>query len=269
MPVLATTLDAAKSSLEKFEKNIPWLYLDNASPQRVTVGVGNMLANAKDAEALWDKFEVMKGYSKKTTNKSGMETGRKLDEYSKEYFVPKAEMLKFSSKIEQEKWMKGVIAKVYKAVKQAANPKWGAYAYLDANKVSDPTYGEIWLRFKKSEAVALMRGRVDKEFIPQLRGKLIDPKGNPYYHQLPPEAQQALIDLVYNTGIDNLLAFENMLKAIQAKNWKAAAEESRRGKVEPERNQYVKELFLKLAEASPTPEVVHPKRIATPLRTGR
>jgi GH24 family phage-related lysozyme (muramidase) len=271
MSVLATTLDAAKSKLETFEKNVPWMYMDNATPQRVTVGVGNMFPDAKSAEALWDKFEVVQGYSKNVKGKEGMASPRKLDEYCREYRAAnlKSPQLKFANRAEEEKWMKGVISKVYSAVKQAANPKLGAYGYIDANKVSDPAFGEIWLRFKEAAGINLMKVRVDEEFIPQLRGKLTDAKGNPYYDHLPPEAQQALIDLTYNAGIKNLLKFKEMLTAIQEKDWKKAAEESKRKNVEPDRNKYVKELFLKLVEPAAVPEVVQPKPLPEPAKVLR
>ena len=45
------------------------------------------------------------------------------------------------------------------------------------------------------------------------------------FDDLPDKAQLVLIDMCYNLGLSKLLNFENMLDAIDARDWEKAAEE--------------------------------------------
>ena len=45
------------------------------------------------------------------------------------------------------------------------------------------------------------------------------------FDELPNKAQLVLVDMCYNLGLSKLLNFENMLDAIDARDWEKAAEE--------------------------------------------
>ena len=57
---------------------------------------------------------------------------------------------------------------------------------------------------------------------------------------------------IFNLGADKIVnVFTNFDEAIKAGNWNKAAQESNRPQVSPERNQYVKQLFLSAAQETP------------------
>lgn len=45
------------------------------------------------------------------------------------------------------------------------------------------------------------------------------------FDELPEKAQLVLVDMCYNLGLSKLLNFENMLDAIDARNWQEASEQ--------------------------------------------
>ena len=45
------------------------------------------------------------------------------------------------------------------------------------------------------------------------------------FDELPSKAQLVLVDMCYNLGLSKLLNFENMLDAIDARNWQEASEQ--------------------------------------------
>lgn len=69
------------------------------------------------------------------------------------------------------------------------------------------------------------------------------------FSNFPEAVRLALFDMIFNLGMPKLRnGFPTMNKHIKAKDWAAAAEESSRKDIAPERNQYVKDLFLNAAK---------------------
>lgn len=75
-------------------------------------------------------------------------------------------------------------------------------------------------------------------------------KKNGYFDEFdgfPQNAQLALFDMIFNLGAHKLVKqFKNFDKALKAKGWKKAAKESNRSDIGPDRNNYVKNLFLSI-----------------------
>jgi GH24 family phage-related lysozyme (muramidase) len=65
----------------------------------------------------------------------------------------------------------------------------------------------------------------------------------PSYNAFPPQAQEGLIDMIFNLGRAGLLNFTRLVVAVRAQDWFLAASESRRNGVQPERNDDVRQLF--------------------------
>ncbi len=64
------------------------------------------------------------------------------------------------------------------------------------------------------------------------------------FDDYPTEVRLGLLDMVFNMGVTRLRnIFPTFCKAINAKKWAEAAAESNRPDVQPQRNQYVRELF--------------------------
>lgn len=73
--------------------------------------------------------------------------------------------------------------------------------------------------------------------------------GNSDFSSYPTKVRLALFDMIFNLGMTNLKReFPSFNKHIKARNWKMAAEESRRRDVGATRNKYVRELLEKAAK---------------------
>lgn len=67
----------------------------------------------------------------------------------------------------------------------------------------------------------------------------------------PEEVQLGLFDMIFNLGMTKLRnIFRNFTSTVIDQDWRAAAEESYRRDVNKERNDYVKNLFIKAAETA-------------------
>lgn len=79
-------------------------------------------------------------------------------------------------------------------------------------------------------------------------------RGRGYLHnfdQFPLAVQMALFDLIFNLGPNKLVnVFPRLDAAIRAEDWVLAAAESNRPQVQPDRNLYVRQLFLTAAGAT-------------------
>lgn len=71
----------------------------------------------------------------------------------------------------------------------------------------------------------------------------------PDFSTYPSEVRFALFDIIFNVGMTNLNnRWPSLKKAVKAKDWFAAAKESKRkAPISAERNKYVKDLFEKAA----------------------
>ncbi len=79
------------------------------------------------------------------------------------------------------------------------------------------------------------------------------------FDKFPSEAKLALMDMIFNLGMTNLKnRWPKFNKAVQAKDWAAAAKESnRKAPISAARNQYVRDLFNQAA-AAPAPAKANP-----------
>lgn len=75
------------------------------------------------------------------------------------------------------------------------------------------------------------------------------------FDKFPSEAKLALFDIIFNVGMTNLKnKWPTMNAAIKAKDWsKAATNSNRQPPVSAARNKYVKDLFIKAANAKTKP----------------
>jgi GH24 family phage-related lysozyme (muramidase) len=104
--------------------------------------------------------------------------------------------------------------------------------------------------YKKHTQLILSKGTIENqikkdvdEFERQLNQKIKN------FKTLPPEVQQALIDMSFNVGTNGMVTrFPNLMKAINKKDWNKAAKESNRSDVSTDRNSYVRNLFLKASK---------------------
>lgn len=99
------------------------------------------------------------------------------------------------------------------------------------------------LRLEVSVVESLCRTRVETDFIAGLRGLFKD------YDTFPSRVKAAMLDIVYNVGVGGFSAAEwpSFHRAVAARDWQWAADESKRGQVQPERNKFVKELLEEAA----------------------
>lgn len=65
------------------------------------------------------------------------------------------------------------------------------------------------------------------------------------YDSYPAHAKRALMDMVYNLGLEGLLKFKNLKKAAESGNWAVAAQECERRGPSKARNDWTSEMFLK------------------------
>jgi GH24 family phage-related lysozyme (muramidase) len=68
------------------------------------------------------------------------------------------------------------------------------------------------------------------------------------YDKFPLPARRALTDMVYNLGIDKLLAFHHMNASIAKADWAQAAKECHRNGPSAERNDWTKQMFEEAAK---------------------
>ena len=68
------------------------------------------------------------------------------------------------------------------------------------------------------------------------------------FDHLPKEVRLALLDMIFNLGMTRLIQYLKLNRAIKAKDWQKAANESNRLQVQAPRNRYIKDLFEKAAK---------------------
>lgn len=68
--------------------------------------------------------------------------------------------------------------------------------------------GEYWLRYNVDGVINDLRRRID------------------FFHRLPDDIQNALVNMAYQLGTNGLLGFKKMLEALKAKNYELAAHEA-------------------------------------------
>ena len=68
------------------------------------------------------------------------------------------------------------------------------------------------------------------------------------YDNYPEPARRALLDMIYNLGLDGLKQFAKLKKAVEAGNWQAAAAECVRKGPSKERNDWTRDRFLQAAK---------------------
>jgi len=73
----------------------------------------------------------------------------------------------------------------------------------------------------------------------------------PNFAKLPDGIKEGLMDIAYNTGIGGLRKFKKMKAAIDEGDYSKAAKESKRPGGRAERNNYVRNLFMKVHKANP------------------
>lgn len=64
------------------------------------------------------------------------------------------------------------------------------------------------------------------------------------YKSYPVAAKRALLDMIYNLGLDGLLKFKKLKEAVEAGKWKKAAEECHRSGPSEERNGWTRDRFI-------------------------
>lgn len=69
------------------------------------------------------------------------------------------------------------------------------------------------------------------------------------YDYYPVPAKRALLDMVYNLGLDGLLKFKKLKTAVEAKEWQKAAYECHRNGPSDERNNWTRDKFLEAAKS--------------------
>lgn len=113
----------------------------------------------------------------------------------------------------------GVVLKVYKD--SLGFKTIGVGRCLDKNPLTPEekkACGDIYQGITKNAAYMLLRNDVTR-CEEELR------KNIPFYQSLDVERQYALIDMCFNLGINKLLRFRNMLKALEEKKYNLAGAE--------------------------------------------
>jgi GH24 family phage-related lysozyme (muramidase) len=67
------------------------------------------------------------------------------------------------------------------------------------------------------------------------------------YDSYPLPAKRALLDMIYNLGLDGLLKFKKMKASVEAGDWTTAAAQCHRNGPSDERNNWTRDLFLDAA----------------------
>lgn len=100
-------------------------------------------------------------------------------------------------------------------------------------------HGVTDIELPDQEVTALAVRRLNDVFLPGL-GRLIRPV---QWQALPWPAQQVLVDLAWNLGLDGLGRFHNLLAATDRRDWERAAIESHVSTSRKERNDWRAEMF--------------------------
>lgn len=119
------------------------------------------------------------------------------------------------------------------------------------------SYGQFTdCRLSTTDSKALLKTRLEQDVI-DLKRKFSQ------LDTFPWDAQDALLDMIFNLGPTrfNANAWPNLFRAVNAKDWKRAADECNRPDVQPERNQAIKALFqaaadIHLVESAVIPQIV-------------
>jgi len=116
------------------------------------------------------------------------------------------------------------------------------------------SYKATWYKDKTTldlpevECWALLKKRIDDEFLPGLKGDFTD------WDTLPAVVKRALLDMAFNLGLGNakktngLRAYKSLKTSVEAANWKKAATQCHRSGPSDARNDWTRDLFLKAAE---------------------
>lgn len=105
-------------------------------------------------------------------------------------------------------------------------------------------YYEQFTKLKVTDAAA--RALLDNDanqFVDEVRRSSSFPGFDTY----PPEAQQAIVDMAFNMGVPKLTTFTEFVKAVKSRDWKTAAAESSRKKIQSDRNTKTASLLLSAA----------------------
>ncbi|EIY6411502.1 hypothetical protein MNF40_004533 [Vibrio parahaemolyticus] len=122
------------------------------------------------------------------------------------------------------------------------------------NRVSRYYKNFVELTISDSEINSLTNKHIDSF---EVELKIIFPKFSSY----PSEVRLALFDIIFNVGMTDLnTKWPNLRKAIKMQDWEFAANESnRKPPISLERNNYVKNLFLKAAKDSKSRRITDEK----------
>jgi len=121
----------------------------------------------------------------------------------------------------------------------------------DYDNVKKQTKGLLAGFYKKFTKLKLNPGEIDLLTTKHINSFYSELKRiYPDFDTYPSEARLALFDLIFNLGMPELKNnWPNFNKHIKAKDWKAAAAESKRGPpISASRNKYVKDLLEKAAK---------------------
>lgn len=99
------------------------------------------------------------------------------------------------------------------------------------------------LRLRSADIDALLLSELNT-FEGRLRGIF------PNYDAFPSEAQEALLDMIFNLGPSGFLRFNRLISAVRNQDWFLAAAESRRNGIPDGRNDEIRELFRAAGQRS-------------------
>ena len=123
--------------------------------------------------------------------------------------------------------------------------QWNA-AQDSASGNYKPQYYEnlTTMRISERDAIDLCAFRLRNEFLPALRERFQD------FNTFPSTAQQALIDMIYSLGAGGLDKFKTMVQACKVRNFIGASQACNRVGGRPERDEYVRNLFIAAAKVT-------------------
>lgn len=128
-------------------------------------------------------------------------------------------------------------------------PATAADIRADFERVLQQPMGRLAKTYKASTLLDLPDAAIDALLQSTVAGFETNLRANfAGYDSYPAPAKRALLDMIYNLGPGKLLAFVNLKKAVEAKNWTVAAQECERRGPSPERNSWTRDLFMKAAE---------------------
>ncbi len=102
------------------------------------------------------------------------------------------------------------------------------------------TFTDLDLPDASIKTLALTRLRT--EFLPGLKSIF------PEFDAFPLPARRALVDMVYNLGVNGLKKFTHFVRAANAKHWAAAGKECHRSTCRASRNEWTRKQFEQAAE---------------------